>query len=119
MEHFLHKTGLDVTALVTVWFSRYSEAEEVGRQGFRHCGRLFNWNGVGLWLLGEVADSDHEVSAPLIAMRKGDRYVDDYLFERRPDVLLMHEARNLGSQAVTSCVGAAVLPQLLDIVPCL
>jgi hypothetical protein len=60
VELLLHKTGLHVTALVTVWFSRYSETKEVGRQGFRHYGRLFNWGGVGLWLLGEVGDSDHE-----------------------------------------------------------
>jgi hypothetical protein len=67
-----------------MWLSQYSEAEEVGHQGFRHCRRLFNGDEVDLWLLGDVVDSDHVVSVPLSALRKGDQYVDDYLFWAAP-----------------------------------
>jgi hypothetical protein len=41
LQYLLHRTGLEVTGLITVQLPRYSEAaEEVGHQGFRHRRRL-------------------------------------------------------------------------------
>jgi hypothetical protein len=79
----LHQVELEVTFLVTVWLSRYSEAaDEAGYQGFYHHRRLLVVDGVGLRSLGEAL-GDHEVSV-MVAAREADCYVDGCPLERGP-----------------------------------
>jgi hypothetical protein len=49
-QNLMYQTGLEVTALFTMQFSRYSKTAEVGNQRFRYCRSLLIKNGVGFRL---------------------------------------------------------------------
>jgi hypothetical protein len=82
---------LEVTALVTMQFSRYAEAaEEVGDQSFCYCRCLLIRNGVHFRPLGKIIHSNQEISVSLVASWERPCYVNGYSFKRSPDIILVH-----------------------------
>jgi hypothetical protein len=65
-------------------------------------------NGVDLWPLDEVVQSDHKVLVSLLTLREGTCYIDGYPLKWGPDIL-MHKALATGLQATTGCAGVTVL----------
>jgi hypothetical protein len=107
---------LEVTALVTLQFSRYAEAaEEVGNQSFCYCRCFLIRNGLHFGPFGKIIHSDQEVSVSLVASREGPCYVNGYSFERSPDIILVHLAPIPGPRPTTGCTGVELSAQFLNI----
>jgi hypothetical protein len=107
---------LQVTALVTMQFSRYAQpAEEFGNQSFCYCRRLLIGNGVHFRPLCKIINGDQEVFVPLVAPGEGPCYVDGYSFKRSPDIILLHLAPIPSPGAGTGCTGVALSAPSLNI----
>jgi hypothetical protein len=55
----------------------------------------------------------------LIALWEGPRYINGYLFEQGPEVVLIHLAPIPGSMAASGSIGVALAAPFLNIVSCL
>jgi hypothetical protein len=107
---------LEVTAVVTMQFSRYAEvAEEFGDQSFCYYRCLLIGNSVHFRPLGKIIHSDKEVSVSLVSLQEGACYISGYSFERGSNIILVHLALIPGPQASTGCTGVALSAPFLDV----
>jgi hypothetical protein len=113
LHNFMQEMGLEVTALVTMQFSTYTEAaEEIGR-----C--LLIGNGIYFRPLSKIIHCNKEVSASLVTPWEGSSYVDGYSLERSSHVILVHLVPIPGPRAATGRTGIALPAPFPNIKSCL
>jgi hypothetical protein len=76
-------------------------------------------NGMEFRPLDKIVHSDQQVSVSLVAPWERPCYIDGYLFERGPVIVLMSMAPIPCSWAATGYTGVTLLVPLLNIVSCL
>lgn len=103
--------------MLTEQLTRKTEAaEEVGNYSISHD-----------WFLilsdsahrpnGEVTHGSQEVSIPSLVLREVSCHVDGDTLERRPDVIIVHQAPDLFSGISTRCASVTLLVTSLDAAP--
>jgi hypothetical protein len=112
--------GLEVTALVTMEFSRYAEAaEEICDQSFSYHRCPLIGNGVHFRPLHKIIHCNQEVSVSLVTPREGPSYVDGHSLERSSHVILVHLAPIPGPRTMTGCTGITLPAPYLNVGLCL
>jgi hypothetical protein len=92
---------------------------EVGEWIFRYFCSLFIGNAINLRPLCKIIFSDQKLSVSLVVPWEWPCYIDGYLFERNPNIVLVHLASVPGPRVATGCTGVALSATFVNIASCL